>query len=564
MYTLDGLQQMGCLSGSLVEVRQSGAVTESQLLMMTEEEQQRFRGVVVADGARWVATVSGMSIEQAKNVYSSDGETVCVWKATTRTFCTMKMQDEMLAVNKVFSIKEEKKMADEKLELDPSVLADLNDLGVDDVPEAAKMDAFDQAPKNEGAKEETATEKKIRRIRERLGDETFGNRDIAIINNQKYGRLVTFITKTDPAIKLGVKKTVRLDAQGNVIPLSTTSAEDLKNFKETGKLSKSCCETEQTLQFTQSKPGKPIAVVIKTPTVSDLNMLAYMNDASTDLKNDGSMETHVVSMETALSYIAYNYNGRIKEDENVLGKRACVLQEKLTPYVPTQKQLEKNPNATEGIRASLVVSKESKGIRKSLLTEGNFVPLKVFATIPQQDLSPEDAKVLNLNVAAALKSKSYDTLADSSKALVKPTADGMGYTSVWFDEHKPINVSRFDDANASVTDVRVPVRERKTGTNKNGQPTVSYPFQYYGMEDRQNGPLANPIYAGIIEKVGLPVEEFISKVTAVAKAGSNSKSKAKATLTPEEYLRVKLSSRLQADGSKSFKDLQAELNGITQ
>lgn len=556
MYTLEKLQQDGCLSGSLVEVRQNGALTASQLAKMTEAEQASFHGVVIVDDAKWVATVAGMPFEQAKNVYSSDGQVVCNWKAATRTFCTMQLRDGALAVTKIFSIKEETRM-DANLQQE---LANLDGLDLSEVGgETQEMKSFDTAAAA-ATGELSANEKKMALIREKMADEKIGDHSAAIINNQKYGRLITFVTKTDPVVKVSIKNTLRLDPQGAVIPKPDTPAEKLAEFKEKGKLAKSYCETEKTLQFTQAKPSKAIIAVIKTPTATDLDLLNYESDAGADFKNDGSFETHIISMETALSYIAYNYGGRIKEDDTVLGRKACWLREKFTPYVPKPGTEKKG---VEGVRASLYVEKESQGIRKSLLTDGNFVPLKVYATIAQQDLSAADAEVLNLNIEAALKNKDYNELAASSKDLVKPSADGKGYTSAWFNDHKPINISRYDNSNESVTDVRIPVREKKEGQSKDGKPTLSYQYKYFGFEDRNNGPLANPVYAEVVKAIGVPEEEFIAKVTELSKASTRRSGKATVTLTPEEYLKVKLSKSLQADGTRSFKDLQAELAGLS-
>lgn len=114
MYSLEYLQQIGCMSGSLQEVDWKRAVAKSQVFSLSDAEQARFDGVVVCDSAKWVATVSGMPIEKAKNVYSCDGSTVYNWKAATRSFYTMRMADERLAVVKQEHLKfeEETKMAE--------------------------------------------------------------------------------------------------------------------------------------------------------------------------------------------------------------------------------------------------------------------------------------------------------------------------------------------------------------------------------------------------------------------------------------------------------------------
>lgn len=402
------------------------------------------------------------------------------------------------------------------------------------------------------------TEQRLLDIKSKIDTNVaIGDHSGAIRTNRQYGRLIAFVTKTDPAIKLSVTKVKKLDTNGKEIPLPSTRADRLALHKEGKKLNLSEVETYLDFKFAQSKPGTPVAVVIKTPTVSEVDLADAKSNSEASYKHDGTFETKLISWETAMSYIALNYGGEIMEDDTVLGSKACHLQQKFSPATKTNKD-----KVTEvvGLKSTMRVSPVDKEIRSSLLTDGNFIPMKLHKTIAQQDLSASDAAILNNNVNAAMKNKTIDDLGDSARGLI--AFDGTDYTSKWFNEGLPINVNRYDDKNAPVTDVRIPVRDKKV--NAEDPSKITYKYVFVDGDDVDAGIMSNPVYKRVVDATGMSFEEFYRTAFEFTKRqSSGKKARKKVSLTAEQYLQAKQTAQFMADGVKDLADLQAELSGLS-
>ena len=560
MVTLQFLKDAGSLPGVYEEVDFSrGTITSVRAADTADGGLAEGRFAVVVPDAVWAATVRKIPVTQAKTVYSCNKAGVIgCWKPKDATFYEMRFSDGRLQTTNLLKLAD--KMVSGKQEEE-------NMASVDEL--AKELEGFEEQAKEGGAKpieafgdegakakEGKKVDEKLVAIRSKMGDNAIVNRDGYILQNRKLGRALGFITKSDPVVKVSVKKVAKLDPQGKKIPLPSLSEERLKSFNSGGKLKMSEVETERVLTFVHAKPSKPVAMIIATPKSSDIS-LTKINSASgaLDLKESGdtSMQIHIISMEAAYSYLAFNYGGEIYESDKILGAKATKLIQSIRPT-----KLKEDAAGKQNIGVVSTITLEKKENRKTLLTEGNYFPLKTYATISTQDLSPENAAILNLNIEASMNNQSISDLSEASQKSITMLPDNSGYESVWFNKGQAINVTRFDDANVPVTDVRVPVREKSL--NKDGT-KYRYKFVYNKLDDPENGPLANKGYQRIIELTGMSVDEFTKQVEGFTRT-SRAKGAGKDFLTADEYLRAKMSRNLQVDGVKSFLELQKELENI--
>lgn len=565
MITLEQLQEAGGLAGGYKRVAFTTAVSLSKLRRMSEEEQSQFNGTVIIDNCQWAATTHSIPIAKASAVYSSDGKQFGCWRRDSRTFFELEFIDNKLAAKGQYKLpefkeKENKNMANEF----SGNIADLaNQLSQEATSDMGSFNQKAAPAEDDGKKTNAAKERRekvkqeLDAIRSKVSGESIVDRSDAILNNQKNGRFICFITKTDPSLRLSVKKVPMVDENGNYIPVDD-APEDVVKKAESGekKLPVRWAKTEQSLVFRHTKPsGKPVGAVIATPVASEIPFTKLVGTAPIIVdSNSTDKVVRFLDANELHPYIATNYDKKIKEDDRVLGARATALDLRISYKEVTDE--------ATGARTTLVsasLAPEKKEGRTSLLVDGNFVPLKLYNTINQQDLTTENKATLNLLIEQALsKGKSYEDLDAASKAMVHPNEDGS-YTSDWFDKGAAINVDKYDKSGA-LTNVQLPVLVKKL-TKK----TNKFVYQYtYSDLDSENGPLAQPQYQQIIALTGKTVDEFKEEVKDFARkrrSGSTGSS-ATPTLSAEEYLMAIRSKNITVAGADSFKTLQQKLEGL--
>lgn len=556
MISLERLKNMGAVAGSLSEVSLRGVrhSNYSSVTSMNEEEQRRLQSIVTVDDPAWIATSKGRPAQEAATVYScnSDDQIGC-WKSAQRTFLLMELLNSQLHTISKIKIMEVKKMAN----LGDLELGDMNAFSSEITPSDLQAGA---APKANGDKQPTEkdlkaaqTQQQLTAIRSSSNYSTMANNDEAVIHNHQFGRMLFFITKTDAAIKLSRQSKVVKDGNGNPVLIPGTSIEEATNSK--GQVSTKYCQKENFYAFKQAKPGAPVGVAIKTPVCSDIELTKlYSNETVTIDKSQKDTKVHILPIEDAYRYVAWNYGDWIKEDEGILGALASRLDMVNTPKV---KKDDKTGITSTYLTSRFVVSKDS-GKRKQLLVTGNYFPVKTFDTVDVATIDAEKAKMLNYHLKASLaKAGSYDSLTDEAKKKITIDADG-NVTSSWFDKGEKIEVLKFDAASDSdfVTDVKLPIRSEVP--TKKDPAKKSYPFSYTKLGE-ENGPQSQVAYKKLIDATGLSVDEFVTKIGKITARARTTK-KATPTYTARDLLAVLDNSNFVVGStSKSLADIQEEL-----
>lgn len=563
MYTLERLQELGAINGSLKTVDASGALPFQEALGLSDAEQASFDGTIIVDDCKWVATVSAMPIAEAAFVYSSDGECVGTFNRKKRTFYIMRLRGDTLVTTKSFILKEGHRMAENNLNLDMSVLDDaaLSALGADSTG-TQELD-FDKAgsakdPKDLTEKDMLKQEKKkfydgIRAHFDAASTEDVSAPEEVIRNNRKYGRVFGFVTATDPAVKLSVRTTPKLD-NGKRVPLPGADTKYKEDAAAGKPIPVSQCEKEAFFAFQQAKPGSPKAIIIGTPAGTELPLTSLGSSHAPvyDMAKQ-DLQIKVLGMETGVSFVAYNYGNLVREASEVLGEKASILD-----FIPTVKP---KKDDKEKFDVKTVIKARD---RKLLLTDGNYIPMKVYKTIGVQDPSAEERKILNLNVEAAvtrLNTDKKNMMREEDRNAYSVDATTNEYTSKWFDQGAAIVVSSYEDKDTTLANVRIPARKKTE--NKKNPGKFTYGFEYYTMDDEVHGPLANPAYQQILKAANLSADTFKKALeAAVHKTKSNkSSSKINNVLSAEQYLRG-LAGRDQSISEKSITDLQNEIDGL--
>lgn len=558
MHTLEELQTMGAILSSIRMVMNTETIPIGTLLSKERDKQIVENSAVVIDDPIWVGTVGAVPINQAKNVYSSDGELVGRWNRDKRNFCIMTLQGNpkdgkvSLATKQIYSFKEEQRM-----DATETTLQDL-DLGAleeglkdfDSQPEMKKAEGFGEDTFKEDAKmSDKERENKIKKekyddIRKKL--DSAGTGDVTapaevIRNNRMFGELIAFITGTDDTIKFGTKKVPKVDANNSKILTTDAPSDVVSEFNAGKRVKASWLVSETNFVFKNAKPAAAKAVIISTPAGTDLPLTSIGQQSANQYDiTDKSKKVHVIDMETAWVYLAYLYGNRIQESKDVLGERADTLNVVFT--------FAKSKN---GEKSRPIIKPKN---RKPLLVHGNYFPLKVYDTISTQDLTPENKENLNLNVEAVIARLTGDTDL-SATAKAQYTAGEDGVTSAWFDRGEPIDVVSFDDG-TPIRNIRLPRRIK--AVNKTDPKKFNYKFAYKTLAD-EDGPMSIAAYKPIIEATGFSADEFQKLVSAAThKVGGKRTSKAiDRTISYEQYLRgYAAGEKLIVAESKTFADLQ--------
>ena len=565
---LSELIEVGCVSSDLqnVDFRALGVKSISEI-KMSSKKQAFFDGVVIADNCKWAATLSKIPIVKATRVYSSDGEVVCVWNRETRTFLEKHLRNGRLITTssytlpeyepKIFKSKGDKIMAG----LTADLTAELEHMNIDGIAGTGN-DSIAGAAVEAGKETLTETQKIKEMIKERniqVEDNT-----ALWLYNQKHGYINCFVTKTDKTIRVSLAAQVKKDAQGHpiLLPGDKVSAADRKQHEEflankegVKEIGRSNFVKEKKIQFKESKPGKPIAVVITTPIAGLVDTYSLQSKRIELDREEQGVTTQIMDMETAYEFIVQYYNGRIMESKQLLGNKASWLQVKFS--VPKQSATTEGSAITK-IKKTLSLVKEANSTRKSVLTTGNYVPLQVYDSIDVAKIATaEDSNALNLNIESLLsKPDNRNALAESELKLVQQDTEG-NWTSSYFTNKGsrtsiPTIVS-FDTGEA-LTTVSIPKREKKVTAS--GSITYKYVMSKNNEEDFLTKIADRADVKPLIASTGKTPSEFFQEIKKVTKKASTS-SRADKIITVEDYRKL-----ASADNS-SIKDLANKIAAIT-
>lgn len=558
-------KQIGVIAPIYKETKlNDSCVSVSTILALSSEEQSKFKGVVVCDGADWVATRHKIPLEEAEVVYSSskDSDVVGCWKRRERTFFLMVLVNKTLQTNKLIKLKEEQKMdlqskvnnslGERMNELKGAAIPDLNLMEIDG-DGGVKTDTVSKSAK--GEKEPTELELETRALKERAKKSNININDSCVQYNRRFGHLISFITKTDPAVKLSFANTQLKGADGKVIPTADATEEERKRAKAGERIPASKTQREKNFQFTQSKPGTTVGVIIQTPQTSymDFSLIqAKQSDREIDTNNK-DMITHILPKEDAYMFIAYNYGGAIKESESLLGNQAGEI-----VVTSTIKQKD-DISDVKIIKNNFKLA--NKETRKSLCTDGNFIPLKVFRTVDAQDLNDETKETINLSVEALVESynKKKDNniaLSEEAKKLFKVEKDGS-YSSVWSEGKEAITVAAYYNKEVTVSNVKLPIRKKElTKDGKNHK----YVYDYATLED-VDGPLSMPLYQEILKNANVSIEDFKVKAKELNVRGKSSKTKD--TISSKEVLATLFDNNYSVDNGSTFSEISTRISNGT-
>ena len=558
MNNLKDLIKIGALKSALQSISLDSypgqVITQSEFKAMSDSEKLNFKGLVVIDGAQWYATVRGAGPTLAKKLYSGDGGLhVGVWnREAKKYFLTEIIDNAAHTVERISAQLDSKegietpaKNEDKEKETmaENNAMDLLNQFGEDalkDIKEkTTPAAATTEAPKEKTKAQENreAKEKEIAEIKTKVSGQGLADRSSVISKNQKLGRLIAYVTKTDSTVKVSKRQVIKM-LQGKPALLSN-APEPIKADHDAGKkVPNKYFEKRTSACLRNTNPGAIIGTVIATPIGGcfDLNDLSNpekryeFDEKQTDLmyKYHPIEETYIV--------LSAWYDGKIKESDVNMGANATTVQI-ATTVVAAKKDDE---TAKPKVRAKLV---QNKDVRKSLLIPGNYFPAKVYETIAYQNISAKDAAELNYNFEAMLKNDDDGSvlaqLNESGNNIVR-TATGV--TSDVFAEGKSAGPSTFGeiptyyDKTKNLTEVKIAKREKKASKGKSG--VFTYPFIYHKLDDREQGPLSIPEYKKVFDSFHIDEEKFIGAVDKSTKK-SSSKS-ARPTLSNEDFLRAAL------------------------
>lgn len=551
MISLKGLVDEGSISSTYREISLSGldVLSVGQLGSMDDESLSLFDGVVVADNVIWAATVGRKRPMESSIVYSCDGVNVISYHRDRRIVFILKLvNNKLVNVNQMILPQGRGHTQGGNTNMEQT--QDLSKMTFD-LGSIASVKPVDKTEKELDAKS-----KEINAIKEKISGEggIIANRDNVVLFNQQFGRAMGFVVRTDRGIKVSRAKINKLDRDGSP-ELVVDAPEDVKaNFNAGKKVSATYYEKEYALVFRDAKPSAPVAMIIATPVGGDVDFTDIIGTSS-EIKVDKTrtdLKVHVLPMESAYPYLAAYYDKRIKEDESILGEKATWLTQKIT-------QVKKKDEAGVGdteirIRSAIAIDKKSAN-RSTVLTAGNYVPMRGYVTMSQNQVNSEEAATaLNLNIEAALKADgAYASLREADKEIIK-FENGV-VTSDYFKasgENRPIPaIVKFDDKSAQLSAMDIPVRE-KAPTKKGDGVTYKYSFTEFAQVAKR------PEVAKLIAATQLSVAEFEAKVDSIKKSRT-SNATAKPTITSDDYLKMLGNKHFNTDTKSSVIDIAKAL-----
>lgn len=589
MYELENLVSAKVINSNyrLVDLPADKSINFSNLKSMTDSDQANYSGIVVIDNVKWIATIRSVTATIASRVLSCNGELFGMWERNERTFSLLKMVSGKLAVISSYRlprVEQQINNSQENQEKEKQKMANLQDFnalapestdleGMNSFTEMAMGEDVKEASGAKGPKAPSEKEMAMERANAFIQEASAGTTiaDTLQINlfNQKYGRCGGFITRNDATVKVTKKSVVKLDGSGNKI-LTAEAPESVRKDFEAGKsVARSYFQKEDTIALTHAKPAKPIGVIIGTPVGGDIDItdIVGQSGAVSKKSDDTTLVVRILPYDMALTYLAALYDNKIKESEQVMGDKASMITHVARPVEIKAK--DGSGSVVSKYRSTL---KQDTKVRKTLLTETNYFPLKLYDTIPYQNLSEDDAVVLNRHFAAMKKSKpeAFNNLAPADKAKIHEGADGV-ITSDYFKAGASFDVSmfggsvpRYDIKGAEVSKIAIPKREAKP--SKSDPTKMSYPFVFIDLDDEEKGPFSVPEYDKIFKFTGMKKDDFKDAIKGLARSsrggkGGNGGNK-KTNVSSDMYLRA-VASGQYTDTTATIKDIQQRLNDIS-
>lgn len=526
MLTLKKLQDIGCISSAYREVdyHSRKAISITELNSWSDEKKARFDGVVVANNCLWAATLERIPLVNATKVYTSDGESLCCWDKSKRILFIKELVGTKLVTTKQLLLpkqsqnKEEKRMAN----IDLGKLEDM-DIDLTGAVAEPKAAATTDAKESEQSKANRAFMEKMN-----AQGIVVNNNSIVMRTNKQLGRSFGFITRTDKVVRVSLAKVTKRDAQGKEILKPDASEAVKKQYADylagvAGVKKPAAKEFVQELdfKFRQAKPGKIVGALIGMPaSTASLDYEAIISgDAKIKEDQGNDLVIKVLPIEQAYDVILNAFDGHIKESEEILGNRAAFLE--VCGKVDYKAQ-EAGSVSVDSIRYSLKLSQKTD-TRKTLLTDGNFIPAKTYKTLSQADIASQDqADALNYNIAqmfAGTNADKLNQLTDAAKKLVNSDGTGAKFFSLSSDRVAIEPPVSFDE-NGKVSDVQIATRAKKVSESTG---KVTYPFVY---EDNFDVIAAKPTVKAIMSATKLTTEQLkdvVKKLTASTKTTSGSR-----------------------------------------
>ncbi len=528
MVTLKKLQDIGCISSAYKEVdyHSRKAISITELNSWSDEKKARFDGVVVANNCLWAATLERIPLINATKVYTSDGESICCWDKSKRIlFITELVGTKLVTTKQLLLPKYEENKEDVKMAGKIDLTDALNDmdLGLDGAAVVAPQPVATTDDK------ESAQSKANRAFMEKMNNQgiVLNNNSIVMRANKQYGRSFGFITRTDKVVRIALTKIVKTDAQGRGILQPNASEAVKKQYNDytngvAGVRKPAAKEfvQEYDFKFRQAKPGKIVGMIIGMPaSTAGLDYERIINgSAEVDETKGNDLVIKVLPIEQAYDVILNAFDGHIKESEAILGNRAAFLE--VCGKVDYKAQ-EVGAVTVDSIRYSLKLSQKTD-TRKTLLTDGNFIPAKTYKTLSQADISSQaDADALNYNIAQmfAGNAEKLNQLTDAAKSIVNADGTEAKYFSLSSDRVTIEPPVSFDE-NGKVNDVQIATRAKKVSETKG---TITYPFVY---EDDFAVIAAKPAVKSIMDATKLTADqlkEIVKKLTASTKTSTGTR-----------------------------------------
>lgn len=562
MLTLNKLKSIGALPKKLnivtdVNTIRGSVVTYEMIKSSSEEFQRECEKAIVISDYQWIAiSDDSKSLDSAKTVYSCDGEHIVgVYNRERHSFFQQEFMDNRLYTTAQF-VQERKEKEKQIMEASGIDLSNM-DLNLGDAAPATASTA-DTTKMSE-------SQRQTQEIKEMLNQDAVqtANRDDIIVFNNKYGRLIAFIVKTDKGIKVSKVKVTKTDANGKGILRSDLTNEQLARVEEikkdgTKNIPSSYYEKEKSLTFKEAKPSAPVGVIVSTPKGGDIEFTKLYTNETLTASQDTTAEVKVLSMEVFYSFLAGLYDGKIKESEEVMGNRAAWLQEKFTKVVKENVEI---GGTEKGIRPSIALAAKQPG-RSTVLTTGNYIPLRKYVTMSQSEIKTEDdAQKLQLNIEAALKQEgAYAALREEDRKIISEGGKTSDYFKVG--GGKAITgVAKFDNKEENVAEIRIPVRNKKP--TKSDPNKFTYGFEYQNMDDEDASLYKNDkSIENILKVAGLSRAEFLAKAETVTRRTSASTAgKGKVAFSADDFIHAMKNKSLKT-GSLDARSIAMALSGV--
>ena len=561
MVKLSDLQEMGAVSALYQEISLRGVkyATLSQIESMSHDEQADYDGTVVLDNAEWVASIGRKPANLSRIIVSWDGTHYCSWHRGQRTISVQELNDE----NELATIKHLRlpKLGDKTEKGGSARMAqevNLKDLdlekltaGVTNKPATSIAEGEKRVSKSAMAVTE------IKQMIDKTSTVKLADRTSVNVFNQEYGRAFGFICRTDKAIKVAKASRPKL-VDGKPVWKPDTPDSVKQKYAAEGKGGSSYMEKEKYLVFKEAKPSAPFAMIIGTPEGGDIDITSINSgEVLQPDRSKKSLKFHVLPMETAYIVLAALYDGKIKEDDTVLKSKATMLTVKSVAS--------KRENATDGavlvVRNSLTINKKMTGSRTTVLTSGNYVPLRQYETIPVSAISTEDqAAALNLNFEAALKDKKVEEEFPMNASDIQQAADGT-VTSKYFsvgggDVALFGNITKFDSKTELVSSIEIPVREKVPTKKDPTKFTYKYAFRDWDYVKTRQDVIA------LLNSVGLEPDAFKAEADKCSRRTPKG-DKAKNQLTSDDILKLQYNSyQIKQGNADDIKTIAQKLAGI--